>query len=102
MYLRAPDGLQAVNTVSKSADPLTRDRGFESGSIQRGVRCERGWKPSESKRRVGTFNGIGDHPLLEQGDDLTARPFRSCRPLIAANLLSSAISATRWSTHFFE
>jgi hypothetical protein len=53
-----------VNTVSKSADPLTRDRGFESGSIQRGVRCERGWKPSESKKRVGTFNGIGDHPLL--------------------------------------
>jgi hypothetical protein len=69
-----------VNTVSKSADPLTRDRGFESGSIQRGVRCERGWKPSESKKRVGTFNGIGDHPLLEQGDDLTARPFRWCRP----------------------
>ena len=26
--------------VSKSADPLTRDRGFESGSLQRGVMCE--------------------------------------------------------------
>jgi hypothetical protein len=37
---RAPDGLQAVNTVSKSADPLTRDRGFESGSIQRRVSNE--------------------------------------------------------------
>jgi len=26
--------------VSKSADPLTRDRGFESGSLQRRVTCE--------------------------------------------------------------
>jgi hypothetical protein len=28
--------------VSKSADPLTRDRGFESGSLQRGVINEPG------------------------------------------------------------
>jgi hypothetical protein len=29
-----------VNMVSKSADPLTRDRWFESGSLQRRVTCE--------------------------------------------------------------
>ena len=39
--------------VSKSADPLTRNRGFESGSLQRGVTCEPDFRSVEVGR-IGT------------------------------------------------